>query len=95
MPRTGVGGVFLCLGAAAGGFHDASVSTLAEFDAFRASHAGFVALVFAPWCGHSRALLPEVEKAADQMPDVPFIKVDLRTEADAVATKPGGGGTLV
>ena len=46
------------------------VGSLAGFDQFSVSHAGFVVLVYAPWCGHSRQLLPEVEKAAEPILDV-------------------------
>lgn len=62
------------------------MATVADFDSFREQHASFAVLVYAPWCGHSKALLPEVEKAAAQMTKVPFFKVD-GTEADALATK--------
>ena len=61
------------------------MTSVADFDAAKAQHAGFVVLVYAPWCGHSRALLPEVEKASETARDVPFFKVD-GTEADALAT---------
>ncbi len=67
-------------------FHDVTLNTVAEFDAFRSQQVGFVALVYAPWCGHSRALLPEAEKAASMTKGVPFVKID-GTEASAVATK--------
>lgn len=72
--------------AAAGGWHDAPMVTLADFDMFRTLHSGFVLLVYAPWCGHSRALLPEAEKAAERTPEVPFFKVD-GTQAEALATR--------
>lgn len=85
MPHASVLALLLALQPASAGWHDASVNKLADFESFRAKHAGFVVLVYAPWCGHSRALLPEAEAAAKQTPGVPFLKVD-GTEADAVAT---------
>ena len=72
--------------AAAAGWHDAPMDTIADFDMFRTLHSGFVVLVYAPWCGHSRALLPEAEKAAERTVDVPFFKVD-GTQAEALATR--------
>ena len=65
------------------------IGSLAGFESFSAEHAGFVLFVYAPWCGHSRALLPEVEKAATQLKGssgLPFAKLD-GTEADDVASK--------
>ena len=60
-----------------------SLASLAELDAFRAEHEGFGLVVYAPWCGHSRALLPEVERAAKSSGLV-FAKAD-GTVADDVA----------
>uniref|UniRef100_A0A7S2ID30 Thioredoxin domain-containing protein n=1 Tax=Haptolina brevifila TaxID=156173 RepID=A0A7S2ID30_9EUKA len=65
--------------------HVSVLSSVAEFDAFRSKQAGFAVLVYAPWCGHSRALLPEFEKAAASGTTA-FAKVD-GTEAEALATK--------
>ena len=66
----------------------ASVTKLAStdaFDAFREQNAGFALLVYAPWCGHSRALLPEFDSAAASS-TTPFAKVD-GTEAEELATR--------
>ena len=64
-----------------------SVSSLADLDALKAKNEGFVLLVYAPWCGHSRALLPEVERAASLTAGkIGFAKAD-GTVADDVATK--------
>jgi len=62
-----------------------SLSSLAAFDEFRSQYAGFALLVYAPWCGHSKALLPEFEKAAASG-GMPFAKAD-GTEAEDLATK--------
>ena len=68
--------------------HAASVLKLAStdaFDAFREQNAGFALLVYAPWCGHSRALLPEFDSAAASS-STPFAKVD-GTEVEELATR--------
>jgi len=68
--------------------HAASVTKIAStdaFDAFREQNAGFALLVYAPWCGHSRALLPEFDSAAASS-STPFAKVD-GTEAEELATR--------
>jgi len=62
-----------------------TLTSVDTFDAFRAEHAGFALLVYAPWCGHSRALLQEFEKAG-AAGSTPYAKVD-GTEAEALATK--------
>ena len=66
-----------------------TLASVAELHAMTAESAGrgVALLVYAPWCGHSRALLPHVEKAAAQLKGkVGFAKVD-GTEAEALATK--------
>ena len=62
-----------------------TISSVDAFDAFRAEHESFAVVIYAPWCGHSRALLPEFEKAS-KLSSVPFVKVD-GTEAEELATK--------
>jgi protein disulfide-isomerase A1 len=64
-----------------------TLSSAAEFETFRAAaQQGMVLLVFAPWCGHSRALMPEFERAAasSKSPQA-FAMID-GTVADDVAT---------
>lgn len=56
-----------------------------EFEAFAATHRAFLLLVYAPWCGHSRELLPHFAKAEKALPSVPFAKLDGTTN-ERVAT---------
>lgn len=37
---------------------------------------------FATWCGPCKMLAPVIEKAADELPDVKFYKVDIDEEMD-------------
>ena len=62
--------------------------TDSSYDAFVADNAAFVISFTAPWCGHSRALMPEYEKAADSLAKegLPVAHVD-GTENEALATK--------
>ena len=63
-----------------------TISSLADFAALQTSQSAFMLLVYAPWCGHSRAFLPEYEKAAASIPKLVFAKAD-GTVADELATK--------
>jgi protein disulfide-isomerase A1 len=66
-----------------------SIASTEAFDKLRKEHVGFPVLVYAPWCGHSRALLPAVEAAAAKLKashGIPFVKID-GTEADELATR--------
>ena len=64
-----------------------TVLTDDSFDAFAAQHAAFGLVVYAPWCGHSRELLPKLERVARELGDkLPLAKVD-GTEAEALATR--------
>jgi protein disulfide-isomerase A1 len=44
-------------------------------------------LVFAPWCGHCKALAPEYEEAATTLKEknIPLAKVDCTEESDLCA----------
>jgi len=64
-----------------------SAASLKEYDALLAERPTAVVAVYAPWCGHSRALLPEYDAAAALLGRrVPLIKVD-GTVAEDVATR--------
>ena len=64
-----------------------TVLTDDSFDGFAAKHAAFGLVVYAPWCGHSRELLPKLERVARELGDkLPLAKVD-GTEAEALATR--------
>ena len=57
-----------------------------NYEAFVAENPAYAVMVYAPWCGHSRDLLPKYEDAAKQMAgNVPFAKVD-GTESEDLAT---------
>lgn len=63
-----------------------TIANQASYDAFAAEHPLFLVLVYAPWCGHSKALHPVYEDAAKQLAGkVPLAKVD-GTVAEEVAT---------
>ena len=62
-----------------------SITTISDFEHLRATQ-GFALLVYAPWCGHSRALLPEFEHAASLKPQHLFAQTD-GTVADELATE--------
>ena len=59
-----------------------------SYDSFVASNTAFLVSFTAPWCGHSRALLPEYEKAARSLAaeGMPVTHVDA-TENEALATR--------
>ena len=64
-----------------------TVLTDDSFDKFAADNAAFGLVVYAPWCGHSRELLPKLERVARELGDkLPLAKVD-GTEAEALATR--------
>jgi len=58
------------------------------YDKFVADNTAFVISFTAPWCGHSRALMPEYEKAAHSLAaqGLPVAHVD-GTENEALATR--------
>ena len=59
-----------------------------DYDKFVADNTAFVISFTAPWCGHSRALRPEYEKAAHSLASqgLPVTHVD-GTENEALATR--------
>jgi len=82
--------LLLLIGTGAGAARAADVvalGSMAEYEAFAAhSPDGALVSVVAPWCGHSRALKPEFEKAAVALHGVvPLATLD-GTVAEDVAT---------
>ena len=63
-----------------------AVVTQANQGEFAVAHTAYVMMVYAPWCGHSRDLLPKYEAAAKQLGGkVTFAKLD-GTEGEVIAT---------
>jgi protein disulfide-isomerase A1 len=57
---------------------------LKHFQNVKCGHKLTIATVFAPWCGHCKALAPEYETAATQLTEknIPLAKVDCTEQAD-------------